>query len=225
MRGAEVFVTYSDAAGAFGMLESFTSGLLLSNSDGSFTCSASHLRPRDGARPNPRVARGPWPPPRRALNTRLGAPPQAAICPATSPSCTSSVSGPTSPASPVPPGNDRLRFSPANRRRTAGDPRSGGAVARGRRTWPPSSSSCQWAVASSPTRVALERGRSLGCRDRGWVSSWSRCGGAKSAPCAGPTSTRGPPATDPPRLPADRRVPPAFPRLDAHVGSDKGGIC
>ena len=53
VRGAEVFVTYSDAAGAFGMLESFTSGLLLSNSDGSFTCSASHLRPRDGARPNP----------------------------------------------------------------------------------------------------------------------------------------------------------------------------
>jgi len=34
VRGAEVFVTYSDAAGAFGMLESFTSGLLLSNSDG-----------------------------------------------------------------------------------------------------------------------------------------------------------------------------------------------
>ena len=36
VRGAEVFVTYSDEAGAYGMLESFTSGLLLSNDDGEF---------------------------------------------------------------------------------------------------------------------------------------------------------------------------------------------
>ena len=63
-------------------------------------------------------------------------------------------------------------------------------------------------------------------RDRGWFSSWSRCGGARSALLrwADATSTRGPPATDPRRLPADRRVPAAFPRIDAHVGSDNGGL-
>ena len=64
------------------------------------------------------------------------------FCPATSPSCTSSASAPTSPASPVPPGERPARFSPANRRRT-GDPRSGRRGRPGRRTWPPSSSSGQ----------------------------------------------------------------------------------
>jgi len=43
-------------------------------------------------------------------------------------------------------------------------------------------------------------------------------------PCAGFDIDDGPPATDPRLLPADRRVPPACPRLDAHVGSDKGGF-
>lgn len=36
LRGAEVFVTYSDEAGAFGMLESFTRGAVISNDAGEF---------------------------------------------------------------------------------------------------------------------------------------------------------------------------------------------
>ena len=92
---------------------------------------------------------------------------------------------------PSPAGERTARFSPANRR-TAGDPRSGGRGRPGPRDlaavlvlWPA-------AAASSPTRVALERGCSLGRRDRGWFSSWSRCGGAEvSAPALGSTSTTG----------------------------------
>ena len=98
-----------------------------------------------------------------------------------------------------------------------------GVVARGRRTWPPTSSSGQ-RPRPSPTRVALERGRSLGRRDRGGFLHGRDAAARGQRPALGRTSTTGPTATDPRRLPADRRVPPAFPRLGAHVGSDNGGL-
>ena len=105
---------------------------------------------------------------------------------------------------------DRVAGILAGYRRTAGE-RGPGQVARGRG---PDRRPRYLPAAPSPTPVAL-RARPPRRRDRGVplsLAGMRQSGGQR--PCAGPTSTTGPLATGfRRRLPPDRWIPPAFPRV------------